>query len=100
MIYTKYGEIENETVKNHFQFMIGKVFKIIHLKEEDCQTIDKYVNSLCRKFFGISKMYFSDEALLIVDVLNGLDFENHDYLRSDIFEIIEIIEYVKKRCEE
>lgn len=96
MLDTAYGCVEKDIVKKHFDKMIGKVFKIIHLKEEDSPTIDFYIKSLSRKFFGASKIYFTEETLFIVDILNGIDFDNHETLRSDVFEIINIIEHIKK----
>lgn len=99
MIETKFGEIENVTVKNQYDSMIGKVFKVLHLKEEGCETLDKYVDSLCRKFFGASKLYFKEENLSMVHILSGMDIDSHSLLRSDIFEVIRIIESIKERCD-
>lgn len=96
MIKSEYGLVKNEDVINHFQRMIGKSFKIIHLKEEDCQTIDVYIKSLSRKFMGISRVYHREEALMIIDILNGINISDHETLRSDVFEVIKIIEMIKE----
>lgn len=96
MLNTTYGCVDKEFVIKHFDKMIGKVFKILHLKEENSPTIDFYIKSLSRKFFGSSKIYFTEENLFIVGILNGIDFDNHETLRSDVFEIINVIEHIKK----
>lgn len=99
MIETKFGKIENDDVKSQYDSMIGKVFKVLHLKEEGCETLDKYVDSLSRKFFGASRLYFREENLSVVHILSGMDIDSHSLLRSDVFEIIKIIESIKERCE-
>lgn len=97
---TKYGEVENKTVIKSLDLIIGKLFKIIHLKEENCKTIDTYVNSLCRKLTGASDTLFPENILIVVFILNGLDLRSHDLIRSDVFEAISIIDSIKKRCED
>lgn len=99
MINTTVGNVDKKYLKKHFDKMIGKTFKIIHLKEEGCITVDKYVGSLCRKFLGASSLYFSEDIIMIIHILKGLDLDDHDSLRSDIFEIIKILEFLKKRCD-
>lgn len=96
MLNTTYGCVDKDLVVKHFNKMIGKVFKIMHLKEEESSTLDFYIKSLSRKFFGSSKIYFTEESLFIVGILNGIDIDNHETLRSDVFEIINIIEHIKK----
>lgn len=95
MVKTIYGKVENKDIYDNFNFMIGKVFKIIYLKEEDCKTLDIYIKSLSRKFIGISKMYYRKESLSIVNILNGIELDDHKTLRSDVFEIIDVINIIK-----
>lgn len=94
---TKLGNIENKYLIKSFDKMIGKVFKILHLKEENCITLDKYVDSICRKFIGASNLYFDEEILMIIYVLKGMDLNNHNSIRSDVFEIIKILESLKEK---
>lgn len=77
--------------------LIGRVFKIIPMNEEQVGTLDTYVDSLTREIFGNSKVFFGEELLSICGTLKGLDYSNHKSLKSDVFKAIEIIEKVRER---
>jgi hypothetical protein len=94
---TLYGELENIKVVEYLDRLIGRVFKIIPMNEEDCDTLDVYVDSLAREVFGNSSIFLGDELLTIVGTLKGLNFKNHKELKRDIFKTIDLITKAKER---
>lgn len=92
---TKYGLIRDDDIVTYFSKLVGRVFKIIPMQEEKCTTLEEYTKSLIREIIGISELFSSDELLVVVGVLNGLDYSNHKILRSDIFKAIDMIHKIK-----
>lgn len=94
---TKYGLIEEKDILAYLNKMIGRLFKIIPMQEESCNTLDDYVDSLIRELVGNSKIFLSDEFVMMVGTLNGLNYKNHSSLKSDIFKVINIVEKTKEK---
>lgn len=100
---SKYGKIDKKIVNDYLSKLINRVWKIIPMneKEEERIYIDKYVESLIREITGVSIILDTLEGdfLTIVGTLNGLRFDNHNSVRSDIFKIIDIIKRIREESD-
>jgi len=100
---SKYGKIDKKIVNDYLSKLINRVWKIIPMneKEEERIYIDKYVESLIREITGVSIILDTLEGdfLTIVGTLNGLRFDNHSSVRSDIFKIIDIIKRIREESD-
>lgn len=89
--------IENIKLKQYLNNLINRVFKILPMNEEKCETLDDYVDGLVRELIGNSKMISGDDLLKIVGTLKGMDFKSREKIKSDVFKTINTIEYVVKK---
>lgn len=100
---SKYGKIDKKIVNDYLSKLINRVWKIIPMneKEEERIYIDKYVESLIREITGVSIILDTLEGdfLTIAGTLNGLIFDNHSSVRSDIFKIIDIIKRIREESD-
>lgn len=100
---SKYGKIDKKIVNDYLSKLINRVWKIIPMneKEEERIYIDKYVESLVREITGVSIILDTLEGdfLTIAGTLNGLRFDNHSSVRSDIFKIIDIIKRIREESD-
>lgn len=94
---TKYGVLDSKQIDGYLSKLIGRVFKIIPMSEEECETLDSYVDSLVREILGNSKIFLGDELFSICGTLKGLNFDSHKQLKSDIFKAIALIDKTKER---
>jgi hypothetical protein len=94
---TKYGVISEIQLDAYFVKLIGRLFKIIPMNEEKVSTLDVYVGSLMREILGNSKVFLGEELFSVCGTLNGLDYEAHKSLKSDVFKAIELIDKARER---
>lgn len=96
---TKFGEIDNNQIIECLDRYVGRVFQIIPMNENESErdTLPIYVDSLTREFTGNSKILFKERFLEIAGTLQGLKYDNHSLLRTDVFKIIKTIEKLKER---
>ncbi len=96
---TKYGEINNEQLIKCLDRYTNRIFQIIPMNENDDErkTLPIYVSSLIRELTGVSNIIFEEYFLSIVGTLKGLEYDNHDTLKSDVFKLLDIIKKLKKR---
>lgn len=84
--------MNNEVLEKYLSKMIGRVFKILPLKEKGVDTLEKYIESLSREALGLSKVI--DCKGLSVEIsskLRGIDCDCHETLREDVFSVITLI---------
>lgn len=91
------GLIADAQLNAYMSKLIGRIFKIIPMNEENVGTLDAYVDSLTREILGNAKLFLGEELLSVSGTLNGLDYTNHKSLKSDIFKAIELIEKARER---
>ena len=107
MIQVEYGELSNTSLQNYYRFLIGKLFKILPLKERDCSTLKLYLKSLQRELIGNSGLLYQlkDEPQFI-SLLNIIQFfidgeYDKEECKSEVFRAISIVEDInRKYCEE
>jgi hypothetical protein len=93
----QYGLVSENQLDSYLSKLIGRVFKIIPMNEEEVDTLDVYVDSLLREIFGNSKVFYGEELLSICGTLKGINFKHHKSLKRDIFKAIDIIDKARER---
>lgn len=69
---TKYGaEINNETMVEYFQTLLGKIYKLLPMLEENCLSLDCYLYSLLCEIAGGNKLIYEDKYF--IELLNTLE---------------------------
>src|SRR3990170_3254792 len=97
MIKTKYQEIPNQYFANYFNFLIGKVWKILPMSEQKNIYLKDYMESLQRELIGnmnlVEDLKYDGYFITLLNKIEFLINEeyNHDVCRKEIFESIEII---------
>jgi hypothetical protein len=99
---TKYGELPNEMLVDYVDKMMGKVHKIYPLKENNVQTLNKYIESLLREFVNCEEVvfYFRDnqDFLQLISILESfLNQEDMSAYRSDWLKAKNIIERMQSK---
>lgn len=94
---TQYGKISENQLDAYMSKLIGRVFKIIPMNEEQVGTLEAYVDSLLREMVGNSKVFLGEELLSVCGTLKGLDYSDHRLLKSDVFKAIELIDKARER---
>ena len=78
--------------------LIDRIFKLLPLKEEDCETIDQYIDSLNHELAGMASSMIQEEAtviLSIIHLLNHVKVENeHKIYRRDILKCCSLMKKV------
>lgn len=103
MIQVKYGELSNTSLQNYYEFLIGKLFKILPMKEQNCSTLQSYLKSLQRELIGNSRLLYQlkDEPQFI-SLLNIIQFfideeYNIEDCKSEVFRAISIVKDINKK---
>lgn len=94
---TRFGLINDDQLNAYLSKLIGRIFKIIPMSEEQVSTLESYVDSLTREVMGNSKVFLGEELLSVCGTLKGLDYSNHRLLKSDVFKAIELISKARER---
>jgi hypothetical protein len=98
---TKYGQLPNELLVAYVDGLVGKVWKILPMKDSKSDTIDKYLNGLLRELVGNKELVFelrnNQDFLSILGSLESLIMEDERSIyRSDVFKIITLIKRIKE----
>jgi len=103
MIKVKYGEIPKENFYNYFQFLIGKTYKILPMKEESCDTLNTYLESYQRELIGNKNLFTTlvNEPMFIT-ILNTIQYlisEDYsvDICKNEVFKCIHLFEKISKK---
>lgn len=80
------------TVASYFRGLVGKIFKILPMYEEDNATLNVYLRSLMLEVSGGQRILNNDELMfeLIVNLEAVLLTNNHKELRSQVFKCTNI----------
>ena len=98
-----YGEIPNENLSQYFKYLVGKIFKILPLYEEDSPTLPSYLKSYQRELIGDSQLFseLSNEPKFItllatIEYLANSTYD-HDICKSEVLKCTNIINDIGKR---
>lgn len=103
MMQVKYGLLPQEIFYNYFDFLIGRTFKILPLKEAESKTLKTYLENFQRELIGNQKLFlFLVNEPRFISVLTSIQFlidENYDtaVCRKEVFKCIHILEEIKKK---
>jgi len=93
---SKYHDIDNSFIKEYVDRLIGKVFKLLPLREEGNDTLNKYHESLMYELTGFKELFevITDKAEF-VSLLASLEsitkIDDFTTFRSKVFECISMI---------
>jgi len=97
---TKYGDIPNNTVVVSLERLVGKVYKILPMREENCDTLDEYIENLLRELVSqrrlIDNLKHQSDLLSLISTLesvkdNSINDEKFQEFRSDVLKSLNII---------
>ncbi len=103
MIEIKYGELPKKSLERYFKFLVNKVYKILPMKEEKCDTLKQYLESLQVELIGNSELlsFLTDEPqfislLNIIQYLITCEYDNKACKR-EVFKAIKLIESINSK---
>jgi len=103
MINVEYGKIPEENFNNYFQFLVGKTYKILPMKEENCDTLNSYLESYQRELIGNQQLFkkLIDEPMFIT-ILNTIQYlisEDYsvDICKKEVFKCIHLFKKINKK---
>lgn len=103
MVKTRYQSIPNEYFANYFNFLIGRVWKILPMTEECDINLKLYMESLQRELIGnmnlIEDLKYDGYFIMLLNKIEFLINEKyeHDICRREIFECIDIIKKISQK---
>ena len=103
MIETKYECIPNELFENYLKFLIGRIYKILCMQEENNPNLSVYLEGLQRELIGNSNLLlairYDGDFLTLLNKIQFLiyDSSNHKIVKKEIFECIAIIKKLQTR---
>lgn len=99
----KYGELPNRIFENYFKYLIGKLYKILPLKESNCETLKQYLENLQLELIGNYELIecLKEEpqfvsVLGIIQYMISNDFDSKT-CKKQVFTAIKIIENIDKK---
>ncbi len=90
---------------NYLNYLIGKIYKCLPMKENGETTLDSYLSSLLRELIGNKELIAELKGnALFISLIGKLEYLIDNELdiktyRKDIFDCISIIEKLKKKEE-
>lgn len=85
---TKYGHLPDKLYVNYQKDLTNKIFKILPLKESDCETVDKYIESIIYELYGMQNICHSNGKLItLISLLEMIKQEDkHSVYKQKIFQ--------------
>lgn len=103
MIETKYYAIPNAYFGNYFKFLIGRVWKILPMNEENNAYLQDYMEGLQRELIG--NMHLVEQLKhdgYFITLLNKIEYlinedYTHEICRKEVFECVEIVKKLQDK---
>ena len=105
MIEVKYNLLNGECFNNYLKFLIGSVYKILPIQENDPDTLLSYLESLKIELVGnselIEKVRYDANFLRLLGTIQYLISNecDHKILKREVFKAINIIQKLQKQYE-
>lgn len=103
MIEVKYGTLPDEALINYLNFLVGKFFKILPLKEQREETLLSYLESLQREMIGNKSLIpVLKKHPDFITLLNTLEYfithkdADHAVYKKEVFKCINIIKKLQR----
>lgn len=103
MAKTKYSEIPDEYFVSYFNFLIGRVWKILPMWEENNEDLKSYMESLQRELIGninlVKEIKCDSYFITLLSKLEYLINEEytHEICRKEVFECVDIVKKIAER---
>lgn len=103
MIEVKYGQLSPVTFERYFNFLVGKMYKILPMKEENCETLHQYIESLQVELIGNGDLVnILVEEPMFISLLNIIQFFisnefNVRVCKREVFRAISLIEQINAK---
>ena len=103
MIQVKYGEIPKENFCNYFHFLIGRTYKILPMKEENCETLKSYLEGYQRELLGSQHLFeLLVKEPMFISILNTIQFliaEEYsiETCKKEVFKCIRMFKAINKK---
>lgn len=99
----KYGEIPDELFNNYVEFLIGKIYKILPMQENNDITLHKYMINLQKELIGNMELiqeYKKNSYFL--SLLNKIEYMicnkcDNNECKTIVFDCIDIIKKMRWR---
>ena len=90
------GNIDNENLIKYFKSLIGRIYKLLPMKEEKCLTLEKYLDNLMNELAGGNELILDDYIfiMLLCDIQILFTIENIDTYKSQVFKCIKVCEKI------
>lgn len=98
---TRYGvEVNNTAFNEYIDVVVGKIFKLLPLREEKNMTLDKYHSSLMADVLGNKTLFEleqeKDMICLLVSLEGLITIHDMELYRGKVFECINLAKKLKK----
>jgi len=100
----KYGLMQNEHFVNYMKYLTSRIYKILPMQEEGCDTIVEYMEDLCNELAGnaelIESLKWNGNFLILMGNIQFLikdeNYEDHSICKKKVFNSIGVIEKLIK----
>lgn len=102
-IETNYNAIPDELFGNYLNFLVGKIYKILCMREENSDTLSKYMQSLQRELAGNQKLIvalrYDSDFLSLMSKIEFLVYNEADLptYKKDIFDCISLVKRMQSK---
>jgi len=95
----KYGMMSDEHLLNYMKYLISRIYKILPMQEEGCETLIEYMEDLCHELIGNSEMIeelkWDGNFLILMGNIQYLikdeNYKEHKTCKSKVFSSIDAI---------
>lgn len=103
----KYGIMPDEHFVNYMKYLTSRIYKILPLQEESCETIVEYMEDLCQELVGnselIESLKWNGNFLTLMGNIQYLikdeNYKDHKTCKKKVFNSIEAINKLIKKYE-
>ena len=103
-VKTKYGYIPSEIMEEYAKMLVGKVFKILPMREKETETLNVYLESFIIELVGNKSLIENLKyEPLFMSLLSTLEYfvENPDaevaVYKREIFKCIDIVKKIQEK---
>lgn len=85
---TKYGRLPSSCLDSYLKSLVGRIYLIVPLKEENCPTLKEHIERINRELYGLMELVDSDSPYVITMVClleNLINEDDFNVLRHDVF---------------
>lgn len=91
---TKYGQLPFSTFETYRKSMVDKIYILIPLKEQDCPTLQNYIERIIRELCGMIEFLSKQESSIFTTIClleNLITEEDFDTFKHDVFRCCELV---------